>query len=92
MPFVESLSAFFSDFAVAATLDGIAVTGIFDTGNRFGDVGLRGVASVQPTLMLPFDQVAADPVGDTCVVGSVTYKVAAHEHDGVVSTLILERS
>lgn len=92
MAFTENLAPFFADFAVVATLNGASVSGIFDTGTQLGNVAAMGIASVQPTLMLPRDRVAADPVGQTCVVNSINYRVAMHEHDGMVSTLYLERA
>lgn len=92
--FVEDLSAFFdttTGFAQAATLDGVAVAGIFDNGYALGQVGPYGMAGTQPTLTLPTAQVTGDPVGQTCVVGGASYLVAAHEPDGTgISRLVLE--
>ncbi len=91
--FAENLSAFFSqaEFASAATLDGVAVTGIFDQPYALGSVGPFGMASTQPTLTLPTAQVPANPVGLACVVAGVSYQVGAYEPDGTgVSRLMLE--
>jgi len=91
--FAEDLSAFFNpaELAEAATLDGVAVTGVFDSAYALGSVGPYGMASTQPTLTLPTASVIADPVGLACVVLGKSYTVAAHEPDGTgVSRLVLE--
>lgn len=92
--FVEDLSTYFdttNGFAQAAMLDGVAVAGIFDNGYALGQVGPFGMAGTQPTLTLPTAQVSADPVGLSCVLGSASYVVAAHEPDGTgISRLVLE--
>lgn len=91
--FAEDLSAFFStaDFAQNATLAGVGVLAIFDNGYAFGNAGLTGMASTQPSLTLATSSVPANPVGATAVVGAATYLVAAHEPDGTgVSRLLLE--
>ena len=48
--FTEDLSAFFStaEFATAATLNGVAVSGIFDAPLALGVVGEYGMANTQP--------------------------------------------
>lgn len=95
MAMTEDLSAFFStaEFATAATLNGVAVTGIFDNGYSAGNVGGMGMASTQPTLTLPTASVPANPVGLAAVVASVTYTIAEHQPDGTgVSMLYLERT
>ena len=91
--FTEDLSAFFStaEFATAATLNGVAVSGIFDAPLALGVVGEYGMASTQPSITLPTAQVPVDPVGTSVVVGGSTYLVAAHEPDGTgISRLLLE--
>ena len=92
MAFVESLSPFFADFAVQATLAGQGVQGIFDNGYALGQVGI-GMAGTQPTYTLPTASVVGEPVGQSLAIGAVTYYVAAHEPDGTgVSRLVLERT
>jgi hypothetical protein len=91
--FTEDLSAFFipADFAQAATLAGVDVLAIFDNGYAFGNAGLTGMASTQPTLTLATADVPATPVGATAIVNATTYVVVAHEPDGTgVSRLLLE--
>lgn len=99
--FAEDLSVIFnaSEFATAATLNGVAVTGIFDNASAatlLGAMGGRGVslsgmAGTHPTLTLPTASVPANPVGAAVVIASVNYLIAAHEPDGTgVSTLELE--
>jgi hypothetical protein len=88
----EDLAPFFADFAVAATVNGAAVRGIFDNGFALGAVGI-GMAGTQPTLRLRTADVAADPVGQAVSVNAVAYTVAAHEPDGTgISVLMLERA
>lgn len=92
---VEDLTVFFntSEFAQVATLNGVAVTGIFDNAYTLGSVGPAGMASTQPTLTLPTTAVPTQPIGLTCAVGGISYVVAAHEPDGTgISLLMLERS
>jgi len=85
--FVESLSPFFADFATAATLDGGAVTVIFDNGY----VEAYGLASRNPQAMLPSADVGSAVQGSTLVIGSATYRVTSVQPDGTgVTTLTLE--
>ena len=92
--FTEDPTPFFdtsTGFAQTATLAGVSVSGIFDNAYALGAVGPYGMAGTQPVLMLPTASVPADPVGNTCVVGSTSYVVAAHEPDGTgISRLVLE--
>lgn len=95
MAFTEDLSPFFSDdeFAVDVVLNSVPVKAIFDNAYARGDVGSLGMASTQPALTLASSDVPSSPRGKTCVVGSVTYKVAEHEPDGTgVSVLLLEKA
>jgi hypothetical protein len=88
----EDLAPFFADFAVACTVNGAAVRGIFDNGFALGAVGI-GMAGTQPTLRLRTADVTSDPVGQAVSVNAVAYTVAAHEPDGTgVSVLMLERA
>jgi len=89
----EDLAPFFADFAVAATVNGQAVRGIFDNGFASAEVGLVGMSSARPMLTLPTAGLSADPVGQTAVVNGISYLVAVHQPDGTgVSTLMLERA
>ena len=89
--FAEDLTAFFADFGVPATLAGSAVVGVFDNGHALGQVGMLGMATVQPTYTLQSAQVPADPIGLAVVVAGQGYTVAAHEPDGTgISRLVLE--
>lgn len=91
--FTEDLSPFFEDMAVDATVNAVAVRAIFDNGYSQGSVGLIGIASTQPSLMLPTTSVPASPVGMAAVVAGISYTIAAHEPDGTgVSSLLLERT
>ena len=94
--FSEDLSAFFdvaNGFAASATLNGSAVSGIFDNGNILGSVGMMGMSSTAPSFTLPAASVPASPIGTSLVIGLSSYLVAAHEPDGTgVSLLLLEKS
>lgn len=88
--FTEDLDTFFSDFATAGTLAGVAVRGIFDNGYALGNVGM-GMAGTQPAYSLPTASITGEAVGQTLVLGAATYTVVAHEPDGTgVSRLLLE--
>lgn len=92
MPFAEDLTPFFNtaEFASDATLDGVAVRGIFDNAYQLGDVGGQGMASTAPVLTLATTDVPANPMGKSVVVNSVSYVIAAPpEHDGTGVTLLL---
>lgn len=72
MAFTEDLTPFYADFGSAATVAGVSVSGIFDkeTPDAFGIVpGMKAM------LRVPSSVTAV--VGDTVVVGGVTYVVAA---------------
>ena len=77
-----------------AVVDSVAdIAAIFDNAYALGSVGPYGMASTQPVLTLRTQDVPADPVGKSAVVGAITYLVAAHEPDGTgVSRLLLEAS
>ena len=96
MAFVEDVSVFLADFGQPATLDGAAVTVIFDNPSARASVGMFGSSAVgmatsRPVAMLPTAQVPASPVGLVLVVGERTYTVAAHDADGTgLSELTLE--
>ena len=90
MAFAEDLAPFFStaDFAVAAALNGVSVTGIFDNGyaEPFGEVEGR-----QPTFVLPTASASSVAQGQSLVIGAATYKVRGVEPDGTgVTALRLE--
>ena len=90
--FAESLAPFFTEFADPATLGGRAVRGIFDNAYQLGSVGI-GLSATQPTFTLPTASVVGEAVGQSLVLGTVTYVVAAHEPDGTgISRLLLERT
>lgn len=81
--FVEDLTPFFatSEFATTATLNGVAVTGIFD--NAYDDQAVAmGIASTGPIITLPSASVPSPVVGLSLVVNSTTYKVVDAMPDG----------
>lgn len=95
MPFAEDLTPFLAEaeFASSASLAGAAVRGIFDNGSALGSVGVAGMATAQPSFMLPTAGLPSPLVGAALVCAGVAYTVAAHEPDGTgMSLLILEKS
>lgn len=95
MAFAEDLTAFFSteEFAVSATVAGVAVRGIFDNAYELAHAGLAGMAGSVPSFTLATSAVPANPVGAALVVGGATYTVVDHQPDGTgVSLLLLERA
>lgn len=95
MPFAEDLSAFFddADFAGAATLAGVSVTGIFDNGYDVGAVGSNGMATTSPRFELPSASVPQDAVGISLVYDGQAYTVVNVQPDGTgVTVLHLERA
>lgn len=91
MAMTEDLSAFFSpaEFATAATLGGVAVTGIFDNGYMQDPYG--GSAS-QPVFTLATSAAPSNSVGSALVVGSTTYTVAEMMPDGTGITVLRLRT
>lgn len=87
-------NAVFSRLAnVDATVNGVAMSGIFDNGFALAQIASAGMAATQPTLVVPTSSLSADPVGQAVTVGAASYLVGAHEPDGTgVSTLLLERA
>jgi hypothetical protein len=91
VPFTEDLSVFFStdDFAVAATLQGVAVNGIFDETymEPIGNV----VEGRAPIFTCATTAIPAVSQGQTLVIGARTFKVRGVEPDGTgVTRLRLE--
>lgn len=75
-----------------ASLAGAAVRGIFDAGHALGQVGI-GMAGTQSMFTLATASIVGEAVGQSLVIGSTTYTVAAHEPDGTgVSVLLLEKT
>jgi hypothetical protein len=92
--FDEDFSVYLStnEFASDATLNGVAVRGIFDNAYVATEPGM-GMSSTQPLFALPTADVPANPVGKSLIVNGATYAIASHEPDGTgMSTLILERT
>ena len=82
--FIELYSAYFSDFAVPATVAGVATKGIFDKAYQesFGIV-----AGNNPVLVVKTSDVNAAE-GDQVVVDSNTYIVSGVEPDGTGITIL----
>lgn len=96
MPFNEGIEDFFdaSEFATAATLNGVAVLGIFDRPHtQAAGLGYVGAAATRPTYLLPSIHAGGSAaVGQTLVVdGQGSFVVAEARPDGTgLTTLELE--
>lgn len=89
--FEEDLPQFLADFGQPATVNGVAVVGIFDSAYATASVGSIGMSSMQPALTLATASVPAEPEGMPVVVMAQAYVVATHEPDGTgMSRLFLE--
>ena len=93
MAFIDDVPAFFStaEFAVDATLAGVAVVGIFDNYYEFEDMG-GGVSAVGPAFTLPSSSVPSPVTGLALIVGSTTYKVIEPMPDGMGITKLRLRT
>lgn len=60
--------------------------GIFADGSAVGSVGALGMATTDPSVMVPSAQVPLAPVGQAITVHGVPYVIAAAEPDGVGAT------
>jgi hypothetical protein len=92
---VEDMAAFFSadEFATPATLDGVAVLGVFD--NPYMQA-LGGMATTEPSYVLPTASAASVRQGAWLeVAGQGTYRVRSVQPDGTgptgATTLVLEQ-
>lgn len=82
--FTELYSVYFSDFAVPATVAGVALKGIFDKEYQ-ESYGI--VAGDNPVLLIQSDLVS--PVeGDAVIVNSTNYTVASTEPNGTGLTIL----
>ena len=82
MAFAEDLDAFFStdDFAVDATLAGVAVKGIFD--EPYLEPLDNRVEGAAPSFTLKEAAAPSVAQGQTLVIGARTFKVRGVEPDG----------
>ena len=82
MMFTEDITAFFDtdDFAVDATLQGVAVKGIFDEGyvEPLGNV----VEGAAPQFQCAAASVPSVAHGQSLVIGARTFKIVGIEPDG----------
>lgn len=88
---VENFAPFFADFGTAATLAGVAVTGIVDLESADD---LASIAPRTSFLLKPGAAVTAAP-GQALVVGATTYtvrQVLAEPPDGALQRLVLARA
>jgi len=85
MDFVER--AFLTDYAVAATVGGVACRGVFDAAYR----DTLGMANAAPQLLVRESDLPTLAVGQSAVIPAGTFTVRAIEPDGTgMATLILE--
>lgn len=87
----DDLDPFFQvgEFAYQAVLDGVSVPVIFDNGYR---QALEGIATLEPSVILPTTLAAGATQSSTLVLEGTTYRVRSNQQDGNgVSKLTLER-
>lgn len=92
MPFTENLAPFFNvaEFADAATLDGVAVAGIFENGYS----ELFAMTAHDARFMLPASATtAAATTSSVVALRGKAWRVRSVQDDGTgLTTLLLERS
>lgn len=64
--------------------------GIFDDDAAAGGVGPIGMATTQPTVLVPADKCPADPVGLSISINGKAYCIAESDPDGTDMRLMLE--
>lgn len=85
-----SVMAAFGD-ATAVIGGGSPLQVVFDCAAAMGNVGLSGMATTAPSIVLATPLVPAEVVGVAVVVNAVAYLCVAHEPEGSgMSRLILE--
>lgn len=95
-PFAAATNRLNNAVLVRLSSDVVAIGGdivpaLFENGFAFGNVGLIGMASSQPSITLKTSDVPSNPVGTAVTVNATSYLVAAHEPDGTgMSRLMLE--
>lgn len=92
MAFAEDLSPFFTNFAEAVTVNGAAVTAIFDVSTV---LTLGEALTLGPSLLLPATSAPAAAAGQACVVRGVSYvvrEVHLEPPDGALMRLFIARS
>jgi hypothetical protein len=89
---VEDLTIFFADFAVAATLSGVAVLAIVD---RESVVEVGGVVTQAPTALLQSSDAAGAAPEQVFAAEAVNYRVRQvlrEPPDGALTRLVLVRA
>lgn len=93
MPLVEDdLAPYFADFGVAATLAGVAVTGILDV--ETSDDGF-GVITQTTSFLLKPGAAVTPAQGQALVCNAITYtvrQVLAEPPDGALTRLVLAKA
>lgn len=86
MNFTEDSAAQFVDFGVDATLDGVAVSGIFDNGSQ--SALNNTMLGTNPTFTLASASASSSSRSKTLVVDSVSYTVREVKPDGTGMTML----
>lgn len=68
--------------AVAVIAGGPEVGVIFDNGFAVGGVGVIGMATSQPSIELPTQDLPSQPHGASVVIGATTWRIDEHQPDG----------
>lgn len=81
--------ALLGDYSVSATINGVAVTGIFDDRFKMVDELSQEIESTLPQLICRSIDVAGVTDGMSCIVNGVNYTVRTLEPDGTGMTRII---
>lgn len=76
--------------AVVSIDGGAEFGGIFDDDAAAAGVGPIGMATTQPTILVPGDKAPADPVGLSIAINGKSYRIGESIPDGADLRLILE--
>lgn len=76
--------------AIVSIDGGTEFGGIFDDDAAAGGVGPIGMATTQPTVLVPGDKASVDSVGLPISIGGKAYRIAESYPDGTDMRLMLE--
>lgn len=92
MAFPEAFSGYFADFAIAGTVNGVAVRGLLEL--EAYDDGPGGVVTQRTSVLLEPGAAVTPAVGHAAVYDGVTYtvrQVLREPPDGALTRLVLAR-
>lgn len=93
MAFAESFAGYFADFAIAGTVNGVAVRGILDL--ETFDEGIGSVITQRTSYLLEPTTAVTPAEGHAAVIDGTTYtvrQVLREPPDGALKRLVLART